>query len=55
MHTVAREWKTDVAAFFLHYGANIDQEDNYGRTPLFVAVAMNYVDMIDWLLDHGGK
>ena len=55
MHVVAREWCTDLAYFLLHYGAEVDVQDNYGRTPLFVAAAVNYTEMVKWLLDHDGK
>ena len=54
MHEIAREWHTDVANFLLHHHADIDLPDHFGRTPLFVAVAADYVKMVQWLLDHGG-
>ena len=55
MHVVAREWHTDAAMFFRCHGAAIDSPDRFGRTPLFVAAAMNHKPMVEWLLDHGGK
>ena len=54
MHVVVREWCTDLALFLLHYGAEIDVPDKFGRTPLFVAAAVNYKEMVRWLLDYGG-
>ena len=55
MHEVAREWSTDLAEYLKLRGINIDFADNWGRTPLFVAVASNYVEMVKWLIDNGGK
>ena len=55
MHSVARDWHVDVARFLFHHGAYIDVPDNYGRTPLFVAVAGNHTEMIVWLIENGGK
>ena len=55
MHVVVREWCTDLALFLLQYGAGIDIPDKFGRTPLFVAAAVNYKEMVAWLLDNGGK
>lgn len=55
MHEVAREWSTDVALYLNFRGANIDEGDAWGRTPLFVAVASNHVEMVSWLIKNGGK
>ena len=55
MHDVAREWNVDVAKFLKFKGARIDKADNYGRTPLFVAVVSGHEEMIDWLLQNGGS
>ena len=54
MHEVAREWTPDFARYLQVRGANIDAEDSFGRTPLFVAVAVNHCVMVKWLLDNGG-
>ena len=54
MHFVARDWNLDLAIFLRFHGADLDTPDNFGRTPLFVAVAMNYKAMVEWLLDHKG-
>ena len=55
MHFVARDWSIDLATFMRFHGAKLDTPDNFGRTPLFVAVAMKYEAMVEWLLDHKGK
>lgn len=52
---VARAWHIDVGQFLVEHGANINQADNYGRTPLHVAAAVDYSDMIQFLIDKGGK
>lgn len=33
-------------------GANINQQDQYGRAPLHVAAAVDYTEMIEFLLQH---
>ncbi len=55
MHEVAREWHVDVAQFCMEKGADIDKPDSFGRTPLHLAASINYTEMIQWLIDHGGK
>ena len=34
-------------------GANIDQQDKYGRSPLHVCAAANHADMTEFLLQQG--
>ena len=36
-------------------GADINKADDYGRTPLHVAAAADYSEMIRFLLDHGAN
>ena len=55
MHEVARDWSVRVAHFLIARGCQIDREDKYGRTPLCVAVAANYTQMVRWLVKHGGE
>ena len=55
MHEVAREWDTGLAHWLFSQGAPIDVEDNWGRTPLFVAASSNHVPMVKWLIKNGGK
>ena len=34
-------------------GANVNQKDHFGRSPLHVAAAVDYADMVEFLLQHG--
>ena len=52
---MARAWHTDVARFLVEHGANFNQGDRYGRTPLHVAAAVDYAEMVTLLIDIGGK
>lgn len=40
--------------FFLERGADIRRPDAFGVTPLHVAAALDYEDMIHFLLETGG-
>ena len=55
MHEISRDWHTDVAQFALSRGADINKSDHYGRTPLHLAAAVNYAEMVFWLLSNGGR
>ena len=52
---MARAWHPDVAKFLVDHGANVSQADNYGRTPLHVAAAVDFVDMVNFLIEHNGE
>ena len=45
----------DVAKFLLEQGANINKGDNYGRTALHVAAAVDYPEMVEFLIKNGGE
>ena len=45
----------NVKKFVEEKGANIEQTDNYGRTPLFVAVDRNKFDIVKYLVDKGAQ
>ena len=51
---MARQWHTDVAKFLLEHGADVNQKDVFGRTPLHVAAAVDYPEMVNLLIEHGG-
>ena len=43
-----------VYSFFpLCVGADINRKDNFGRSPLHVAAAVDYADMVEFLLQKG--
>uniref|UniRef100_A0A3B3RE16 Si:ch73-193i2.2 n=1 Tax=Paramormyrops kingsleyae TaxID=1676925 RepID=A0A3B3RE16_9TELE len=50
LHEISRAWNVDVMRFFLEKGADIQQADAYGVTPLHVAAALDYKEMICFLL-----
>ncbi|KAJ8306386.1 hypothetical protein KUTeg_016931 [Tegillarca granosa] len=52
---VARTWHTDVAKFLLEHGADVNQTDNYGRSPLHVAAAVDYPEMVVLLIENGAN
>ena len=51
----ARAWHVDVAEFLLHRHANVDAKDYLGRTPLHVAAAVDYPEMVQLLIDYNGE
>ena len=52
---MARAWHRDVGLFLLEHGADPNKADLYGRTPLHVAAAVDYPEMVNLLIDKGGK
>lgn len=54
LHEIARNWHPDAGLFFLQRGAAINSADNWGRTPLHLAAAVNYSEMVDFLIHSGG-
>ena len=55
LYQVARAWHVDVAQFLIDQKANINVADNYGRTPLHVAAAVDYPEMVNFLIKMGGR
>ena len=39
--------------FLIPTGANVNQQDQYGRSPLHVAAAVDYAEMVEFLLQNG--
>ncbi|KPP74794.1 hypothetical protein Z043_106020, partial [Scleropages formosus] len=52
MGQISRSWNVDVMRFFLERGGNIQCPDTYGVTPLHVAAALDYKEMIHFLLER---
>ena len=52
---IARGWHPDVAKFMLEQGANINKCDSYGRSPLHLAAAVDYGEMVQFLIENGGE
>ena len=38
---------------YVFTGANVNQQDQYGRSPLHVAAAVDYAEMVEFLLQNG--
>ena len=49
---VARTWHPDVGKFLLEHGGDLNVADQYGRTPLHVAAAVDYADMCEFLIEN---
>ncbi|NEV48976.1 ankyrin repeat domain-containing protein, partial [Wolbachia pipientis] len=55
LHVAARNGKIGVAEFCKDKGANLDYEDQYGRTPLWLALRFNHVQMAESLRRWGAS
>ena len=55
MHEISRAWHPDVALFAIQHHANVNKSDLYGRTPLHLAAAVDYDEMVEFLLKRGGE
>ena len=51
---VVRDWHIDVAHFSIERGADVNHKDQYGRTPLHLAAAVNYEEMVAFIIANGG-
>lgn len=51
---VCRAWSVDVMRFFLDRGSDLLSSDQFGVTALHVASALDYEDMVRFLLERKG-
>ncbi|KAL0964344.1 hypothetical protein UPYG_G00322550 [Umbra pygmaea] len=54
LHEISRAWSVDVMRFFVERGSDVRRPDSYGVTPLHVAAALDYEEMIHFLLKRKG-
>lgn len=52
---MARAWHVDVARYLIEQGADVNKGDKFGRTPLHTAAAVDYVDMVNLLIEKKGR
>ena len=52
---IVRDWHVNVGSFAIERGANVNHKDKYGRTPLHLAAAIGYSEMMELLIKNGGK
>jgi ankyrin repeat protein len=55
LHLAAQEWSVDVARLLLDHGAEVDRQNMFGNTPLFVSVfnSKGRGDLIELLRKRG--
>lgn len=53
LHHYIPGWHIDVARFFLERGSDVNKADKYGRCPLHIAAAVDYEEMVDFLINNG--
>lgn len=53
LHSVVRKNNIKLAEFFIKNGANLEERDSEGRTPLFIAYEKNIFTMFRMLLENG--
>src|SRR5215472_565842 len=54
LHDAINEWNDDQIKWLLGHGANVNEPDEEGNTPLMLAVRVGiYPDYVQNLLDHG--
>lgn len=53
LHHIVKNNNMFALKLAIEYGADVNIEDCYGRTPIFYAVSSGYKDMVIFLLDMG--
>lgn len=55
LHYIAASWDCSVAEIAISHGCDSNHVDFQGRAPLHIAAYFNHCNMIDYLLENGGK
>jgi len=55
LHAIAREWDPDIANFVIQLGADVNAVDYFGRAPIHLAAAHDFVNMINFLHSQGAN
>ncbi|KAF8458302.1 ankyrin repeat-containing domain protein, partial [Terfezia claveryi] len=56
LHYAARSlWPSEIIAFLIDNGANIEAVNRSGRTPLHVAIVLNSIEAVRALLEKGAN
>ena len=58
MHEIMRAFpgnKTFYSSSIFFAGANANKQDQFGRSPVHVAAAVDYAEMVDFLLQNGAE